>query len=205
MSPQELGVLLKLSMPKVCKFYNGSDSDCKHGNEGKNCSALHLCKFFVLGNCSEGANCQHSHDLFGSQSKALLARHGVDVTKSTREILDELRKMDISDTELESDTEEIPVNFPRFCKYYNVEEGCRYGVEGKQCHQLHVCRHFVAGSCKFGSDCRRSHNLFDPQPKAVLLKHGVNVGQSPEVLLAKFRASMDKGSESDSSSVCSGK
>jgi len=35
------------------------------------------------------------------------------------------------------------------------------------------CSVYISGVCKFGERCRKSHNVFDEQPKELLEKYGV--------------------------------
>ena len=45
----------------------------------------------------------------------------------------------------------------------------------------------IIGGCTFGRHCKRSHNIFDTQPKALLDKHGIDVQRSPKKVLEELR------------------
>lgn len=66
---------------------------------------------------------------------------------------------------------------PAVCKFYQNEMGCRkkdWGAEGK-CFFLHICQHYVTGDCKFGSNCKRSHDLFSGQAAEILEKYNFDL------------------------------
>ena len=48
-----------------------------------------------------------------------------------------------------------PVTLPPFCQEYWSQKECTK----RTCQQLHLCRLFMAGICKFGDKCRRDHSL----------------------------------------------
>jgi poly [ADP-ribose] polymerase 7/11/12/13 len=65
---------------------------------------------------------------------------------------------------------------PEICKLFNVATGCKRN----DCRDLHVCRHFLEGDCKFQTACKRSHNIMSDQPKQVLVSCGFDVAQLSE-------------------------
>ena len=86
------------------------------------------------------------------------------------------------------------------CSFYNTQKGCRKQESGK-CKKLHICKHYLLGTCKYGERCSRCHDLLDAQPKAVLRELGVNVDRSCHVILEELRKRSDInveiGSESE--------
>ncbi|GCC35624.1 hypothetical protein chiPu_0014111 [Chiloscyllium punctatum] len=113
------------------------------------CSQIHLCKFFLLGNCkfSKGRNiCNFSH--------AIHSPHNLSVLPSIAKLTEaELRQL-----LLQNDTSLLP----EICTFYNKGPG-RYGscTYKQECTKLHICLHYVQGSCKFGSSCKRCHSFSD--------------------------------------------
>uniref|UniRef100_A0A671M3Z6 Poly [ADP-ribose] polymerase 12-like n=1 Tax=Sinocyclocheilus anshuiensis TaxID=1608454 RepID=A0A671M3Z6_9TELE len=47
---------------------------CKHDN-CSGCEDLHLCRYFVCGNCRFGTKCKNSHDLTSTHNSDLLEKH----------------------------------------------------------------------------------------------------------------------------------
>jgi len=60
---------------------------------------------------------------------------------------------------------------------YNYKDGCG----DSNCTRLHVCRHFIMGSCQYPSTCKRSHNVMSDQPKLLLVRCGLNVAAMTEI------------------------
>ena len=70
----------------------------------------------------------------------------------------------------------VDFSVPAICKFYQNELGCRkkdWGPDGK-CHFLHICQYFVIGECKFGFNCKRSHDLYSGQAVEILRKYQID-------------------------------
>lgn len=158
---------------------------------------LHICQHYINGTCRFGEDCLKSHNIFDPQPKAVLEMSGVDVERSSKEVLAELRACCTTQTpQYPLLTAHAPImnepsgngskTMPDICTFYNVISGCS---KESKCTRLHICKHYISGGCKFGQNCKRSHNIFDPQPKEVLKKWGIDVARSPKVVLAELRNS----------------
>ena len=85
------------TLPKICKFYNVKEGRCRYSETGSVCPALHICKHYILGNCSYGPRCKRNHNLFEFGVDDVLKKHGMDVKRSAKEILTDLRNAFIED------------------------------------------------------------------------------------------------------------
>ncbi|KAF6720483.1 Poly [ADP-ribose] polymerase 12 [Oryzias melastigma] len=144
--------LLVLKTPlRLCQKKSGACARCER---------LHLCKYFVSGNCSFGHTCKNSHSLASPHNAAVLQRFG----------LEELGQKQLFQLLLQND----PFLLPEVCFHYNVGDGpfgnCKFTTS---CTKLHICRHHLQGDCRFGSSCKKAH---------VLDQHGRKLiqGLSPE-------------------------
>ena len=54
-----------------------------------------------------------------------------------------------------------PTALPMFCRQHWKEKGCTK----KTCQELHLCRLSLAGICKFGDKCKKSHSLHSAHNK----------------------------------------
>ena len=185
-----------MKVPDICEPYNDVRSGCSK-QEGE-CMQLHICDHYIYGNCSFGERCQKSHNLFDPQPKAALEKCGVDVARTSKEVLADLRaSYEISECPQavagatfanqpsgKGRRENRSKEMPDICTFYNMICGC---AKGGECTRLHVCKHYVGGCCKFGRYCKRSHNIFDLQPKGALKVWGVDVARSPKHVLAELR------------------
>ncbi|KAM3609098.1 uncharacterized protein V6R79_009771 [Siganus canaliculatus] len=110
------------------------------------CDGLHLCRYLVCGDCTFGHKCKNPHSLALAHNAGLLRRHN----------LHDLTEEQLFQLLLQND----PYLLPEICQHYNKGDGvhgsCRFNTN---CTKLHVCQHHFQGDCKFGSVCKRAHNL----------------------------------------------
>ncbi|XP_030646484.1 protein mono-ADP-ribosyltransferase PARP12-like [Chanos chanos] len=118
------------------------------------CENLHLCRYFVCGDCKNGTKCRFSHNLDSLHNSEVLKR--VDVMYLEEEELFQLL--------LQND----PYLLPEVCPHYNKGNGdhgsCRFKAA---CTNLHICRHFLQDDCKFRAECKRAH-AFDAKSTKIL-------------------------------------
>ncbi|XP_077123267.1 protein mono-ADP-ribosyltransferase PARP12-like [Ranitomeya variabilis] len=147
-----------------------------------NCGHLHICRFFILGGCSR-PRCKFSHSIDSEQTARILQKYHL----SGVAIL-ELRRL-----LLQND----PNLLPDVCSHYNRGEGshgsCTFQTS---CNKLHVCQHLLQGDCRFGSECKRSHDLTSEETKRKLLKWGLAASLAPSILEIYLNASAIKNGSS---------
>ncbi|XP_053097853.1 protein mono-ADP-ribosyltransferase PARP12 [Pangasianodon hypophthalmus] len=135
----------------------------------KNCSGclnLHLCKFFLFGDCQYGRGrrgCRFNHDLQKEQN--VLQAHG----------LSQLDRRELCTLLLQSDNSILPP----VCHSYNNGTGL-YGrcEDGENCKRLHICEKYLRGPCQ----CPRAHDFYEPHPLKTLQDRGV-----PAELMASMK------------------
>ncbi|XP_039625416.1 protein mono-ADP-ribosyltransferase PARP12-like isoform X1 [Polypterus senegalus] len=134
----------------------------KYPNETcHNCRDLHLCKFFVYGNCRYSKEqCRNIHDIKSGHNLQVLKRYG----------LQNLDERQLSALLLQNDSSLLP----EVCVHYNKGSGkfgsCTYQTG---CSKLHICLHTMRGNCKFGNKCNRSHK-FDGVAWKILKGRGLS-------------------------------
>ncbi|XP_007252441.3 protein mono-ADP-ribosyltransferase PARP12b [Astyanax mexicanus] len=111
------------------------------------CQDLHLCKYYVYGNCRYGKGrkeCRFSHSIQSEHNYPLL-----------RECtLHELHEEDLFLLLLQND----PSLLPEVCSHYNKGSGMFGACTFKEgCTKVHICQHFVQDDCMFGTKCKRLH------------------------------------------------
>ncbi|XP_029009807.1 LOW QUALITY PROTEIN: protein mono-ADP-ribosyltransferase PARP12 [Betta splendens] len=118
------------------------------------CEDLHLCKYFVCGDCLFKNKCKKSHSLASPHNAELLNKYG----------LQDLTEKQVFQLLLQND----PYLLPEICPHYNKGTGlngsCKFTGT---CTKLHVCLHYVQNDCKFGPSCKRSHGI-DAQGRNLL-------------------------------------
>uniref|UniRef100_A0A8C1ZTZ6 Poly (ADP-ribose) polymerase family, member 12a n=1 Tax=Cyprinus carpio TaxID=7962 RepID=A0A8C1ZTZ6_CYPCA len=132
---------------------------CKH-DKCSGCEDLHLCRYFVCGNCRFGIKCKNSHDLKSAHNSDLLEKHD----------LQGLAHGELFQLLLQND----PSLLPEVCFHYNKGNGeygsCKYKTS---CTNLHLCLHFLQDDCKFGAACKRAH-CFDANAQKILNARGLS-------------------------------
>ncbi|XP_067906771.1 protein mono-ADP-ribosyltransferase PARP12-like isoform X2 [Heterodontus francisci] len=138
------------------------------------CGKLHLCRFFIFGNCKyeEESTCKYSHDIHNSHNWRIIR-------------LNQLQELNMNEMRfllLQND----PSLLPEVCLHYNRGNGKhRFGSCSHKhtCNKLHICSYFISGNCRFGAECRRSHSFHDNDIRALLKKFSLNENVVHNLLL----------------------
>ncbi|KAL4220366.1 hypothetical protein ACF0H5_020772 [Mactra antiquata] len=81
--------------PAVCKFYN-NETGCRRkdwGSAGK-CFFLHICQYYLKGECKFGEKCKRSHDFYTGQAAEILEKFEFDLDNmSSLDIIDRLNNV----------------------------------------------------------------------------------------------------------------
>ncbi|NWR72801.1 PAR12 polymerase, partial [Centropus unirufus] len=128
-------------------------------SECRDCGRLHLCRLNLMGRCNLRVRpCKYSHDIISVENRKVLKAHG----------LSGLDENELRVLLLQND----PFFLPDVCQFYNGRnDTCR---QKTNCHNLHVCRHFLQGQCRF-IPCKKSHNLLDSHSLRILETEGIDV------------------------------
>ncbi|XP_064597622.1 uncharacterized protein LOC135464070 [Liolophura sinensis] len=142
---------------EVCKTWTQKNCSCK----GK-CGDLHVSKFHLLGELG-------GH--YSQWGKKLKSEHNLLILKSN--LLDSLSQEHLAiffkkalNLTTNTKTMSSGKRTPGLCFRYNGRSGC----DREDCSFLHLCRRFVLGNCKFGTRCKRSHDMTQSQTKSILCR-----------------------------------
>ncbi|XP_044918990.1 protein mono-ADP-ribosyltransferase PARP12 isoform X2 [Mustela putorius furo] len=152
-------VVLAVSALRLCRAHPSPKPGCVGL-----CAQLHLCKFLVYGACKftrAGKNCRNNHSLTTDHNLSVLRTHGVD----------HLSYSELCQLLFQND----PWLLPEICLHYNKGDG-PYGSCSfqKQCIKLHICQYFLQGECKFGTSCKRSHDISNAENLEKLERLGMS-------------------------------
>lgn len=150
-------VVIILNVPLEFCFEAGEKGGCVT----RKCTRLHLCPFFIKGNCKFGATCNRSHS-YGDEHTVRVLNHFRLGFLCSSSLLQEVLERIVDETELKRTAAKRSV--PDICKFYN-KGTC---MKEDNCPWLHVCEYFVAGKCKFGDGCKRDHDFSEPHNFRIL-------------------------------------
>ncbi|XP_063073844.1 protein mono-ADP-ribosyltransferase PARP12-like [Engraulis encrasicolus] len=145
---------------------------CRARECGSDCSNVHLCKFYLLGeDCPHNRGrrvCRFSHDLYSDHNSRLLRQHH----------LQDLQREELCTLLLQNDGTLLP----QVCFTYNRGSG-EFGFcpDKDGCRRLHVCENYLRGTCHTG-DCDRSHDFFEPHPMRALQGRSLSSGMVASLL-----------------------
>ncbi|XP_020853675.1 protein mono-ADP-ribosyltransferase PARP12 isoform X2 [Phascolarctos cinereus] len=179
-SSSEKRVLVAASGARLCQAYSTTCDGF--------CGQLHLCKFFLYGNCrfsNIGKQCKYSHSIDSIHNTNVLKSHGIG----------HLNLNELSQLLLQNDSTLLP----EICVHYNKGDG-QYGscTFKNTCAKLHLCHYYLQGNCKFGSSCKRSH-VFNSTCQEKLGKWGLSAAIIKR-LPSTYRNAFDIKNESSATS-----
>ncbi|KAL3862314.1 hypothetical protein ACJMK2_008292 [Sinanodonta woodiana] len=170
---------------ELCKIHCSKNGHCP-GRPNVSCNGLHICKFYILDSCKIG-NCKYGHDLTTQHNMQIRHDYLLDHLK-----IKELKYL-LNLAENRSET-----TFPRICKFYNNEGGCRYQQQGKSCPHLHICKHYIMDKCSFGPRCKRNHNILADDIRDILTRYKINISRTPKEIIAELQEALSKDEDSKS-------
>ncbi|NXS10917.1 PAR12 polymerase, partial [Neodrepanis coruscans] len=161
-----VAVVVATSPVRLCREYGA-------GCPGQ-CGRLHLCKYHLKGYCRNQVarkECRFTHNFYSDHNLHILKCYG----------LEKLNSAELCQLLLQND----PSLLPEVCLHYNKGDGPHGSCTFKMsCTKLHVCQYFLRGQCRFGSSCKRSHDLLKSESLEKLLKQGMssdNIEKLPSI------------------------
>ncbi|NWI40550.1 PAR12 polymerase, partial [Picathartes gymnocephalus] len=128
------------------------------------CGLLHLCKYHLKGFCRNQLarkGCKFVHNFHSDHNLHVLKQYG----------LENLNHDELCQLLLQND----PSLLPEVCLRYNKGDGLHGSCSFKtSCTKLHVCQYFLRGQCRYGSSCKRSHDLLNPECFEKLARQGMS-------------------------------
>ncbi|KAF7667404.1 hypothetical protein LDENG_00063480 [Lucifuga dentata] len=121
------------------------------------CDGLHLCRYFVCGDCRFGNMCKNGHNL-----KSLYNTTNLKIYD-----LHDLTEKQLFQLLLQNDSSLLPEICPHYNKGNGEHGSCKFHTA---CTKLHLCQHFFQGDCKFGQMCKRAHNIDEVATKILRVR-----------------------------------
>ena len=181
----EVTVIAFTTLTVCTKF--GSNNGCK-----EECGKLHLCRNYLTNSCNFGKidkttgktknPCRYGHEVRNPHNLKILAQHHLHKARAKHVKL------------LVRENNHLKEK-PMICRYYNSPRGCRFSStatanKSAMCKAMHVCYHHIKGNCKRGAHCSKAHSVLEPQPRAILLRHGIKVRRPVDQIIQELREMM---------------
>ncbi|NXI80855.1 PAR12 polymerase, partial [Rhipidura dahli] len=123
-----------------------------------------LCKYHLKGFCRNQLarkECRFVHSFYSDHNLRVLMQYG----------LHYLNHDELCQLLLQND----PSLLPEVCLHYNKGDGLYGSCTFKtHCTKLHICQYVLRGQCRFGSNCKRSHDLLNPECFEKLERQGMS-------------------------------
>ncbi|XP_076451428.1 uncharacterized protein LOC143287353 [Babylonia areolata] len=152
-----------ITCPRTCRYYNRME-DCDKGVE---CHYLHLCEFYIKGQCKFQSGCKRNHDIHHPQVKQVLDLYGIrhDGPHHTQDtILKELQAY-VQRAQSVHRQSSSGVKRKKTSPHQNVAPTGSKGKTtaskrprlAKQPKGPEVCIYHLQGRCRFGRSCDKVH------------------------------------------------
>ncbi|ESN96700.1 hypothetical protein HELRODRAFT_189337 [Helobdella robusta] len=145
----------------------------KGGCHNDRCMKLHCCKFFLYDVCKFPNSCCYGHDLSSSRNQKVLESYMLVMRPNYFEdtvydcygnLYNQFSIYDLRNL--------LRQEYPRICKFYNGEAGCKYGVDGTNCMALHICMNYIMEQRCSSASCCLNHDLTASQPSFIFSNLG---------------------------------
>ena len=133
------------SVPDICKFYNKGTSCTK----GDNCPYLHVCEYFIDGDCKFGERCKRKHNFSDAHNKRVLEEY--DVVKVLQHLKGRERKRNVSGS---SNVEKPDKVVPKTANSSAVTTRAKDDKE----KDTEICGFNLRGKCNYGNSCIHRHS-----------------------------------------------
>ncbi|XP_023647261.2 protein mono-ADP-ribosyltransferase PARP12-like isoform X1 [Paramormyrops kingsleyae] len=155
-------------LPDICSHYNlGSD---KHGSctYKKKCFKLHICKFFLQGDCIFANNCRRAHR-FDESSIMILEKRCFKVDLNSQRVLYEIYKNRFM----------ITADFEKAAESWRSESSSS-AMKVIEPNSSDICFYYILGQCGYKEKCRNVH--YDlPYRWQILNSDGVSWNDHPDM------------------------
>ena len=159
----------------LCKNYN-----IKKGCTSVKCPVLHLCQYWVGGDCKFGPECKRSHQITNvERMKIRDAGFSPDDPIFWQRIREKLK------------LKKTYRGLPSVCSRYTSRKGCERGGE---CLYIHLCKHSVSSNCTRGLSCPYEHRLSEKD--AAIIRNAGFRGPPEELLQAYIQSQQNSSSTS---------
>ncbi|KAK3105260.1 hypothetical protein FSP39_021031 [Pinctada imbricata] len=158
-----VSAVTKLSL---CREHCSKQGQCGGAEkEGKPCPYLHMCKFYVIGQCRFGKGCKRNHDIFNQQVRDILTKYGIDVNRSPKEILAEIRSADF-DFGDDTSSQASGSTVDHFRRVSELDQDLSDDDDEAESTTMNanvdptvteICIFHLRGRCAFGKSCRKLH------------------------------------------------
>uniref|UniRef100_A0A8B9QDP6 Poly(ADP-ribose) polymerase family member 12 n=1 Tax=Apteryx owenii TaxID=8824 RepID=A0A8B9QDP6_APTOW len=135
-------------LPEVCSHYNKGDGPYGSCTYKKICTKLHICQYFLQGQCRFGSSCKRSHDFLNSECYEKLERQGM-----SSDIIEKLPSTYRNMYDIKNGTRNMLIIPPLERKHSSSQESSTMNDDESE----QICLYHLYKRCVFKDKCIRVH------------------------------------------------
>nr|XP_036284518.1 protein mono-ADP-ribosyltransferase PARP12 isoform X1 [Pipistrellus kuhlii]KAF6338350.1 poly(ADP-ribose) polymerase family member 12 [Pipistrellus kuhlii] len=136
-------------LPEICLHYNKGDGHHGSCSFKKQCAKLHVCQYFVQGECKFGTGCKRSHDFSNSENLEKLQKLGMSS--------DLVRRMPSIYRNAHDIKNKSSAPVPKATSERRDSSGSVSSTTTNQEESEQICLYHIRKSCSFQDKCNRVH------------------------------------------------
>ncbi|NWR65587.1 PAR12 polymerase, partial [Bucorvus abyssinicus] len=140
-------------LPEVCLHYNKGDGPYGSCTYKKSCTKLHVCQYFLQGQCKFGSTCKRSHDFLKSECYEKLERQGISLN-----IIEKLPSIYRNMYDIKNGNRNfVLIRLLYFPHLERKHSSSRESSSTNDGELEQICLYHLYKSCGFGDKCIRTH------------------------------------------------
>lgn len=144
-------------LPDICLHYNKGDGPYGSCSFQKQCIKLHICQYFLQGECKFGTSCKRSHEFTNSENLEQLERLGLSSDLVSRLLSTYRNAYDIKNKgSALSKVPPSPAGPQRTSERKDSSGPASPGTPGQE-ESEQICLYHIRKSCSFQDKCHRVH------------------------------------------------
>ncbi|XP_037370268.1 protein mono-ADP-ribosyltransferase PARP12 [Talpa occidentalis] len=144
-------------LPEICQHYNKGDGPYGSCSFQKQCIKLHMCQYFLQGECKFGTGCKRSHDFSNSENLGKLEKLGMNLDLVSRLPSIYRNAHDIKNKDSAPSKGPLVPPAPQRTSERRDSSGSGSSNTASQEESEEICLYHIRKSCSFQDKCNKVH------------------------------------------------